>query len=608
MGRCLVLLLVALLPLLGRAQMEKVSFSHPGGFYEESFTLELQCQDPQHRIFYTTNGATPTADAHPYLGPMRVDERLLSTSSIYRVAIATDDMMFVPDSVRRTVVIRAAAFDDEDRRVSEVVGNTYLISSMGVDTHGLPVLSICADSLALFDADTGILVPGTHFDPDDPLWSGNYYQEGREWERLCNVEFYELDNTGFNQRAGLRTQGNNARRIPQKGLKLYARKEYGEKQFKHKLFAEREATQYKRLVVKPFCDPWSETCITDYVCNKMAQRLRVDALASRPAVVFLNGEYWGIYYLREKPDERYLEWYYDVDPDDCDIISSWEGQLDAGDSLEFLALRDWVQTADLSDSSNYAYLCGQIDLDNFIDYQLFEIFIGNKDWPGNNMRCWKTPGRPWRWIFFDGDAALLYGDLDVFANATCIGHYEWPATPIATLFLRKLLENQGFVELFVARFNSLLSGALCYDSIHPWVEEIRDLVREEVPAQIERFDHPKRGVERWLVSVEHVDDFLRVRSDRIKRDMTAFFAVGTVELGDIQVFPNPFVDELTLKVHSDRVGMLPVFLMDSRGRLVEMRLLRCGQGDNELSMRVTLPSGLYFLCVGDRVSRVIRAR
>ena len=606
MRRFLVLLVGALLPLWVWAQRETVSFSHPGGFYEDSFMLELRCQDPEHRVFFTTNGSTPTADAHPCLGPMRVDERLLYTSSIYRVPIATDDRMFLPDSVRRAVVIRAAAFDDEGRRVSEVVSNTYIIKALGMDTHSLPVLSLCADSLSLFDADTGILVPGTHFNPDDPLWSGNYYEEGREWERLCNVEFYELDNTGFNQQAGLRTQGNNARRIQQKGLKLYARKEYGEKQFQHKMFEERETTQYKRLVLKPFCDPWSETCITDYVCNKMAQRIQVDALASRPAVVFLNGEYWGIYFLREKPDERYLETYYDVDSDDCDIISSWEGQIDAGDNNEFLALRDWVQTADLSDSSNYAFLCEQIDIDNFIDYQIFEIFIGNKDWPENNMRCWKTEGRPWRWIFFDGDAALLYGDLDVFANATCIGEYEWPATPIATLFLRQLLDNKGFVERFVSRFNALMNGALCYDSIHPFVEEIRDLVQAEVPNQIERFNHPNKGFDRWLLSAEHVDDFLRRRSNQMKRDMAAFFMVGPEDVDDILVFPNPFVDELTIKIHSDRVGMLPVTILDVGGRLVYSRLLVCGQGDDALTMSVSLPSGLYFLCLGDKVSRLIR--
>lgn len=606
MRRLLFLLFVAVMPLLGLAQTERVLFSHPGGFYEESFQLSLQCDDPQHAIFFTTNGATPTANCHRYVEPLKLDRNLLSESAIFRVPISPDEMMFTPDSVLRTVVLRAAVFDAEERRLSQVETHTYIISSLGMDTHGLPVLSICADSLSLFDADTGILVKGTHFDPENPLWTGNYYEEGREWERLCNVEFYETDNTGFNQQAGLRTQGGNARRIPQKGLKIYARKEYGAKQFKHKMFEERELDQYKRLVVKPFCDPWSETCIQDYVCNQMALNTRADALASRPAVVFLNGEYWGIYYLREKPDERYLEAHYGVDPDRCDIISSWNGEVDAGDNGDFLALRDWVQEADLSDSTNYACLCQQIDMDNFIDYQIFEIFIGNKDWPGNNMRCWRTDGRPWRWIFFDGDAALLYGDLDEFANATCIGEYEWPATLISTLFLRKLLDNKTFIERFVKRANVLMNSVLQYENTHPFVERIRELTQEEVPNQIARFNHPNKGYDRWLVSVSHVDDFLRGRVKRVGGDMVDFLFCSNEDIDDFQVFPNPFIDELNVKVTVKSSGLCPVTITDAQGRLVFLECLYCGKGENELHLAVHLREGVYFLQLGDKVSRIIR--
>jgi hypothetical protein len=114
-------------------------------------------------------------------------------------------------------------------RLCEPVTHTYFIRSLGCDFHGLPVLEITADSLALFDYETGIFIPGIHYDPADSTSTGNYKMRGREWERVVNMEFYEPDNRGINQRCGLRTHGGASRFFQQKGMKLYARDEYGKK-------------------------------------------------------------------------------------------------------------------------------------------------------------------------------------------------------------------------------------------------------------------------------------------------------------------------------------------------------------------------------------------
>ena len=268
----------------------EVFFSHHGGFYDAPFALSLGSSDWECQIHFTTHGDAPTAASPLYESPLFLDEHLYSTSDIYVFSVSPVFDSFVPDSVQHAIVIRAAAFDADGQRVSEVVTQTYLIRSLGCEHHGLAVVSICADSLALFDYNTGIMVPGVNFDPEAPGTTGNYFQRGEEWERLVNVEFYEPNNTGINQQCGLRMHGNHGRRAPAKGMKIYAREEYGKKRFKHRFFDTTQVKSFKHLVIKPFSILWPKTGVQDYVTNRMALEMGLEAPSSRPVVLYINGE------------------------------------------------------------------------------------------------------------------------------------------------------------------------------------------------------------------------------------------------------------------------------------------------------------------------------
>ena len=316
MRKYLFSIVFALFVVLGaKAQNDTVLFSVKGGFYENVFALQLSRNNPQNHIHYTTNGNCPTAQSPLYTEPLVLDARLYSKSDIYTILNCPEQEFFLPDSVRHCIVIRAAVFDENDNCVSQVMTNSYFISALGCDTHGLPAVSVCADSLDLFDYERGIFVPGIYFDTLYPYFTGNYFMRGLEWERVCNFEYYELNNTGINQQVGLRTHGKKARYQGQKGMKIYAREEYGKKRIKHRFFENIPLDDFKHLCLKPYMSAWNGSGSKDYIMSRIAQHVNVESPSSRACVLFLNGEYWGLYYVAEKPDERFLEDHLDINID-----------------------------------------------------------------------------------------------------------------------------------------------------------------------------------------------------------------------------------------------------------------------------------------------------
>ena len=174
---------ILLASISGYAQNDTVVFSAPGGFYENVFQLELFNYFPQNHIRYTTNGNHPTAQSPLYEEPLLLDSSKYTTANIYTIIDCPDTEFYLSDSVQHCIVIRAAVFDENDSCISKVKTNSYFIRALGCDTHGLPAVSLCADSLDLFDYYRGIFVPGAWQSPSMPLWTGNYYGKGREWER-----------------------------------------------------------------------------------------------------------------------------------------------------------------------------------------------------------------------------------------------------------------------------------------------------------------------------------------------------------------------------------------------------------------------------------------
>lgn len=600
--------LLLFVPFWGISQpVEKACFSVPGGFYEESPVLELFPFYQQHHIRYTTNGNRPTAQSRLYTEPLLLDESLYSTSDIYTIQISADEYMFVPDSVQHCIVIRAAVFDQNENCISEVSTNSYFIRALGCDTHEMPVVSLCADSLDLFDYDRGILVPGAFFDPENPLLTGNYYQSGPEWERPVNVEYYDHGPGQVNQLAGLRIQGHKSRCFEQKALKLYAREEYGKKRFEHRFFETIPNDSFKHLTLKPFYATFNQTGINDYLAHRIAAPLDIETLASRPVVLFLNGEYWGIYFIHEKPDERYLEDHLGVDPEQVTILEGWTPSVDCGDPTNFIDLINWMKDADLTQPEAYAYAASKMDIDNFIDYYVFELFSENTDWPNNNTRCWQLGDGKWRWIFFDGDACFSWMTYYSFENAVYEGDETWPSSRRASLFFRKLLANEGFRQQFNARFHELLNTTFTYDYTGPLFTEIKEQLAPEIPYQAARFGKPI-DVNDWTTYLGHMQWFLMERCNRIVPVLEELmhWQVSDHQDSVFAVYPNPTSGAVTLRLYANQPAVVPCCVVDLTGRQVLAQSVPLATGINSVHMDLPLLPGIYFLKIMDKVIKIVK--
>ena len=601
----LIIFVFCLVSLSAMAQWQ-VLFSANGGFYEETFELEMFSTYPQGHIRYTTNGNRPTAQSRQYVEPLVLDESLYSKSDIYTIVNCPEQEFFLPDSIRHCIVIRAAVFDENDSCISPVATNSYIIRALGCDTHGLPVVSLCADSLDLFDYERGIMVPGINFDSLNPYYSGNYFMKGREWERLGNIEFYEFDNTGINQLVGLRTHGKQSRWRSQKGMNIFAREEYGNKRLRHRFFETIPLDNFKHLSLKPYMSSWNGSGCKDYITGRMAEHLDVESLASRPLVLFLNGEYWGIYYVSEKPDERFLEDHYGIDIEAVSIINIWY-ELECGILNGYYSIYTWLETADLSDDEQYAYAEAHIDIANFIDYYVLELFANNADWPAYNVRMWQLGNGKWRWIFFDGDACLEYMDFDVFANAVYDGDNGYPSNRIATLFFRRLLENAQFRLRFQQRFNELVSTVFAYENTKPYFDYIKLKLQPEVPNQMERFGSPPSSMAEWeLYCMGVIDQFLRERPVEILEELNDFLTIDEPQVVGFQCFPNPSSNEIHLFFDGEAFGKGEIAIYDLIGRKVFAQSVTWDSGFNEITLNPDLQAGVYVLKMGGHTEKIIR--
>lgn len=415
-----------------------VIFSRDSGFYEDAFELELG--PASGTIYYTLDGSIPDKGSLKYEAPILIsdasdNDNCFSTrtdvstgfeqAEIERLSSDPPGYQVPGYNIDKATVIRAVSYDNAGNK-SEIKTAVYFVgfsSRNGYD--GMNIISIITAPSNLFDYETGIYVTGKTYDEYIKkyrgseyywreefwtLWSANYRNRGKKWERDAVCQFFDENGQQvLEQKCGIRIHGGASRGYNPKSLNIYARKEYdGNPQLQYDLFG---TGYYPSAVTLSQGGNDIRTKSKDYLIAASTKDLNFSTMNHEPYVLFLNGEYWGIYWLNEKYDARYLDYYYGVSKDNVIIIK--EGVLEDGDEDDYKfysKMIDFCSQSDVSIDANYKKVCELIDMNSYIDYYAVMLFIGrNGDWPSGNYALWRVKKKEsseygdgkWRWMLFD---------------------------------------------------------------------------------------------------------------------------------------------------------------------------------------------------------------
>jgi len=434
-------------------------FSLDAGFYAGKQSLSILYDPAAAIVHFTTDGSLP-----------------IQTSAVFEAPFAMDS----------SIVIRARAFSiDGSKLPSEIITNSYFIDY----SSELPVFSISTDPYNLWDWDHGIYVLGPNASAVYPYYGANFWQE---WEIPAHIEFFESNRKQMlEQDAGVSINGGSVSRTrPQQSLRLTARDKYGTPDFNYQFFEEKGIDHFKMIVLRNSSGDFNKTQFRDGSLHKlMLGHVDIDLLCYRPAVVFLNGQYWGVQNIREKISKYYLQENYGIDPDAIDLLEE-DSTVIHGDFTAFHAMHDFVTTADMALQANYDSACNMLDMKSFCDYIIAETFLSNIDWPYNNMKYWKEreAGRKWRYLLMDLDISLgNYGwapaSMDVFGRL----FDPFGDNNKHVQLLKSLLNNQSFRYYFINRYADLVNTLFSVQNMKENLAEVKQALESEMPAHFKRW-------------------------------------------------------------------------------------------------------------------------
>lgn len=521
-----------------------VEFSHQGGFYSEPISLSMYCSHPFASIHYTLDGTVPNLNSPIYSEPILIESREGDPNIFSEIQTTHDIFWTSPVSeVFKATPVRAKAFVTDAISLN-TESHTFFVDENIYNRYNLPVWSLITDTINLYNFEKGIFIAGkTYHDyaeahPEDTsvvFRPANFFNRGQAWERDVHIEFFENSNSeiALRQDAGVRLHGGVSRLWKQKSLRLYSRDAYSEEYFNYpiipgnkKMSTQQNLDKYKRFTLRASGNDYEHTLFRDGMIHSLVNHTQVDIQAFQPSVVFINGEYWGIHNIRERQDKYYLNSHYNIPEEDVVIVETM-GFLNTGedgDELHFHALNEFASNNDLSDSVNMLLISTLMDIDNFLDYQIIQIYINNQDWPGNNIKYWRertedyithaAPGRDgrWRWLLYDTDFGFgLYDGFDAvlynsLAFATAEGLEEWPNPDWSTLLLRKLLDNEGFKNDFINRMADHVNTSFKPERVLEVIESIRNMILPYMPEHFDRW-HDAAPISNWHNRIEIMEYF-----------------------------------------------------------------------------------------------------
>lgn len=449
------------------------------GFYTGGQTVTITCPDAGATIYYTLDGSTPNAGSTVYSGPI---------------------------TISATTVVRAFAEGTNLPSFNET--NTYFIDV----THTLPVLSVCSNEI--YD----LIANGNG-------WGGNY---------IGAVELFWEDGSFIDEGEGdYNKHGNDSWAYDQRGFDLIMRDEFGYNgDIEHQIFPEKTRNEFQRLIIKAAANdnyPFEDGAhIRDAFVHTLSDRakLKMNERTWKPCIVYLNGEYWGVYEMREKVDDHdFTKTYYDQDKFDLYFLKTWGGTWQeyggAPAQTEWDNLVAFILGNDCAEPANWIQVDTLLNWKSLCDYFVLNSYIVSQDWLNWNTAWWRGTNEAgdktkWRYVLWDMDASFGHyvnytGIPDPTANADpCNAEgLPNPGGQGHTDILMKLMADTAIVEqYYIARYIDLVNTHFSCPSMNALLDSMINEIQPEMQAQVNRWGGTYAG---WEAAVQELRDFIDAR-------------------------------------------------------------------------------------------------
>ncbi|MDO9187175.1 MAG: CotH kinase family protein [Bacteroidia bacterium] len=434
------------------------SMDIPAGFYASAQTVSITAPGTGLSIYYTVDGSIPTTGSTIYSAPI---------------------------SISTTTVLRARTFSSDPLVPSSFVeSNTYFINT----NHTVAVVSVFGDQV-------DDLLSGSYLDPETGL---EYFDESKAQVAETN---------------GLTNKhGNDSWAYDQRGFDYVSKDEMGYNYaINYKVFSNKSRSSFQRIIFKPAANdnyPFETggAHIRDSYAHTLSQRgnLNLDERTWAPAVLYVNGQYWGVYDVREKVDDSdFTDYYYDQPEEELQYLKTWGGTWSEYGGVQaqtdWDVLKNYIITNNMAVQANYDYVDSVFNVKSFVDYFVFNSWLVTSDWLNYNTAWWRglNPSgdkKKWRYTLWDLDAIMGHyinytGVPDPTPNADpCdVETLPDPGGQGHTQMLNSLMANPGFKQFYQARYIDLMNTTLNCSFTLPLYDSMIAVIQPEMQGQCTRW-------------------------------------------------------------------------------------------------------------------------
>lgn len=457
------------------------TFSINGGYVASGTTITLSTTD-NSEIYYTLDGSIPNNKSSKYTKPI---------------------------TITKNTIIKAISYNN-DTIESDIVSRTFLTGRK----HDLPVISISTNKNYLYGS-KGIFSIGANASSNYPYYGANFWQDT---EVPISFEFYEEGILGLNFQCGMKVFGGWSRGEAQKSVSIHLRKKYGIQEITYPFFEDNVNT-FSKFILRSGGQDFGYLKLKDaFLQESLSGQMDIDLQDYRPVVVYFNGEYYGIYNIREKTDTSYVERHYGYDENELTFIEK-NSDVKAGSIDEYNALLSYVKNNDMTKSEHYEYIKSIVDVQELVNYWVVETYYGQFD--PMNIKFYKPKDGKWRWILFDLDQSMLSWSYKTV-------NWDLPFKPYAhgnnyyfnTTLMSNLIKNSEFKQLYVETFAYHINNTFSPQRMNKILDRMVDEIKNEMPYHIDRWykesikvsTNTIDNMDEWYANINYLKEQLKERN------------------------------------------------------------------------------------------------